>query len=154
PTWEIVKPDNLKGRPANPKVVLSILMAVNRPLVLGVENEKASASDLAAYGLDKPQRVVVTETKDKKDTKHEVLIGKEAGPARVYEKRAGQDVVYVVQSTLLVSMKEEVRDTTIFRFDEDKVKSVKLTGWQHVDGAPRTYTLEKSGDAWALKEDK
>jgi hypothetical protein len=141
PTWEIVKPDGLKGRPANAEVVQGIIRALNRPRAVGIE-AASPPKDAKTYAL----------TQDK--TRHVVTLWeKDAG--NLYVKWPGREPVYVVPKNALTKpLEQEVRDTTIFNFRADQVTTVKVTGWGDNQPRPQTYTLEKSGDKWVVKEDK
>jgi hypothetical protein len=152
--WKIVKPVALKDRSASEPVVREILSEVNRLPVKEVVAEKADKPDLdRKYGLASPSaRVVVTVTKDKKDTKYEYDFGKEEAGKGTYAKTSGKDTIYLVDNHALDWKDREVRDTTIFDFDADKVATVKLSGWFSRDKEVTTRTLEKKDGKWTIKE--
>jgi hypothetical protein len=155
--WKIVKPASLKDRKASDQVVREVLGELNRLTAREVVAEKADAGDLAkSYDLAKPPyKAIVTVTKDKKATTHEFDFGKEApGGKGVYLKLGGKDTVYLVGPEVLTTLKKELRDTTVFDFDPEKVQAVKITGWKKLLGSPATRTMEKKDGKWVMTDPK
>jgi hypothetical protein len=154
--WKLTKPAALKRRKASEQVVREILNDLNRLTAKEVVAEKADKSVLAKeFDLAQPPyRVAVTITKDKKSTTHTFDLGKEVAGKGIYLKLGDKDTVYLVGAEVLTAIKKELRDTTVFDFDPDKVVSLKLTGWKKLLGSPHTRTLEKKDKTWTCKEQK
>jgi hypothetical protein len=154
--WKLVKPASLKGRKASDQVVREILGDFNRLTAKEIVAEKPDKNELAkAYDLAQPPyRVTVKITKDKKTTTHTFDLGKEVPGKGVYLKLGDKDTVYLVGPEVLAALKKELRDTTVFDFDPEKVVSVRLTGWKKLLGSPQSRTLEKKDGTWTCKEQK
>jgi hypothetical protein len=150
--WKLVKPAPLKGRKASESVMRGILDELNRLTAKEIVAEKATAAELAKnYNLAKPPyKVVITITKDKKDTKHEFDVGKEVTGKGVYLKLGDKDAVYLVGADVLTPFKKEIRDTTVFDFKTDDVVAVKVTGWKKTLGSPNSLLLEQKDGKWVL----
>jgi hypothetical protein len=147
--WLFSAPAALKGRKVGERFLSDILGDLNRPSVREIVSEKADARDLAAWELSPPQaRVIITQTKDKKTTVHDYLIGKEDPTKGLYLKLGTKDMVYRVDPILMINLKKEPRDTTVFNFAPEQVIKVTAKGWASVTGAPLTYVLEQKDGAW------
>jgi hypothetical protein len=134
--------------------VRAILGDLNRLTAKEIVAEKPDKNELAkTYDLAQPPyRVSITTTKDKKPTTHTFDLGKEVKDKGIYLKLGGKDTVYLVDSRVLEDIKKEMRDTTVFDFDVDKVNEIKLTGWKSLLGAPTSRTLVKQNGKWTCKE--
>lgn len=152
--WKIEQPANLKGRNANEQVVRDVLADLNRLRAVEIVAEKADEKELAGWGLEKPPvKVVITVTKDRKDTKHEFAFGKERGAAKGhYAKLSDSPAVYVVEPNVVAGLKKELRDPTVVDFDLDKVQGVTFKGWQKVVGTVTTLTIDRKDRAWVVKD--
>jgi hypothetical protein len=150
--WTFVKPAGMKGRKVNADAVRGILDELNRLRAEEVVAEKPDQKELAdRYHLLKPPvKVVVTLTKDKKPETHTFELGKDTGKG-VYLKQGGKDVVYLVSPGVLNAVKKDLRDTTIFSFDPDKVTTLTLKGWKNLTGSVFTLSLEQKDGKWAVK---
>src|SRR5262249_6112919 len=106
--WKFVKPDDLKGRTADPITVQSILSPLSTPHSVTVETEEAKGDELdKRFGLKMPQtEVVVTVTKDGKGTDYKFDFGKDAGPTAVYAKQSQRGMIFTVDKTTLNVLKE------------------------------------------------
>lgn len=151
--WKFSKPAALKGREANGIVLRQLLDELNRLRAEEIVAEKSQEKDLAnTYDLAKPPvKVVVTLTKDKKPTTFTFDLGKEVAGKGVYLKRSDRDMVYLVNADLLNTLKRELRDTTVFRFEPEKVTTLTLRGWKNVLGAVYTLSLEQKDGSWTVK---
>jgi hypothetical protein len=149
--WKLVKPASLKGRQASDQVVRDILGELNRLTAKEVVAEKAATGELSKYDLAKPRyKVVVTLTKDKKDTKHEFDFGKEEAGKGVFLKLIGKDPIYLVGTEVLNPLKKELRDTAVLDFNPSDVVAVKFTGWKKTLGSPNSLMLEQKDGKWVL----
>lgn len=150
--WKLVKPDALKGREANADAMRELLGELNRLSAKEIVAEKADAKDLAGtYDLAKPAyRVVITVTKDKKPTTHEFVFGKEVAGKGVYVKLGSKDAIYLVGPEVLAALRRELRDTTVFHFDLDKVTGMTVRGWKTVVGAVTTLTFAQADGKWTV----
>jgi hypothetical protein len=150
--WKFTKPANLQGRQASSAVLNNILDDLNTLRAEEIVREKADQKDLALFELAKPPvRVTVTITKDKKSTTHTFDLGKEVAGKGVYLKRGDKEMVYLVTPTVLQAIKKELRDTSIFNFDPNKVTTLTIKGWANVVGAPFTLALEQKDGQWTAK---
>ena len=152
--WKFVRPPKAKGRNANPNVVNEVLGDLNKLVVREVVSEKASTTDLKNYGLASPAyRAIVTLTKDKTNTTHTYLFGKESSGKGYYARVSGKDTIYLVDGRVIDAMKKELRDTTVFEFDPKDVTALKLTGWRNVRKAGITLTMEQAKEGeWKGKD--
>ena len=112
-------------------------------LVLNMCNIKAqdtieeNASDLSAYGLDKPASIVTATMKD--GTKHTVEVGNQApgGSGYTYVKMGGSNTVYVVNTPDVNRMHQGKTDYI----------STDLISVASTEQQPTIIKLELSGDA-------
>jgi hypothetical protein len=152
--WKITAPKKLAGRSASEDTVREILSALNRLRATEVVAEKADPKALAGYGLKAPPyQVVVTLTKSGKDTPHTYDFGKEApGGKGVYAKVSGKDAIYVVDSGILTTLKKDLLDPTVFRFDADKVEALALKGWKKSNGVVASLVVARKDGKWTAKD--
>ncbi|MFO0845355.1 MAG: DUF4340 domain-containing protein [Gemmataceae bacterium] len=150
--WKFTKPAALKGKQANANALRDVLDELNRMRAEEVVAEKADAKELAGYDLAKPPvKVVVTVTKDKKAEAKTFDLGKEAGGKGVYFKRSDREPIYLVGASILGTLKRELRDPTVFRFDPERVTSLAVKGWEKAAGTPLTLSLERKDGKWEVK---
>ncbi len=151
--WKFVLPKNLKDRDASESAISDILGDLNRLSVVEVVSEKPTADELAkTYGLTRPSyRAVVTTTKDGKDRTHIYEFGSEVKGKGYHARVSGSDTVYLVDGRVIDTLKRELRDTTVLKFDPSQVKTIELTGWSAIFVNPKTATLERKGSAWIGK---
>ena len=56
-------------------------------------------------------------------------------------------------NAVLATLRRELQDLTVFQFDLNKVKSVKMVGWKAKAGQNLTRVMERTGArAWTMKE--
>src|SRR5207248_11047657 len=136
---------DLAGRSADPQAVENILNTLNRLQAQKLVAEKAEPAQLEReYGLKPPAvKAVVTLKQDGKEKSYEYDFGTEA-EGGVYGKQSQSDLVFVANKEILTTLQGQLQDPTVFRFDPNKVRSVKLTGWKDVLGTPLTLDLEKA----------
>jgi hypothetical protein len=153
--WKFETPKDLQGRQADTYAVNDILFAVQRLSPLRVAAEKSSDKQLESFGL-KPAQFEVAVTiapKDGKEEKYVYSFGKETpDKSGVFAKSDRGDFVYVVPPAILTTVQAELQDKTLFTFDVDKVRGLKLTGWKSLLGTPQTLDLERiSKSSWKAK---
>jgi hypothetical protein len=147
--WKFVKPTQWAGREADADVVQEVLSALNRLRAVEVAAEGAKKEDLAGYDLGaRPAfRAVVTVTKEGKPAPFEYRFGKST-KAGVYAKVQGKGAVYVVGSDILSTLQKELRDTTVLKFDPDRVRGLRLRGWYKQAGEELTLAVERKDGGW------
>jgi Domain of unknown function (DUF4340) len=146
--WKMVQPKEMAGRSAESTKVDRLLSTLSGLQAEKIVAEKTTPADLDRYGLAAPAvKVVLTVTKsDKKTEDHTYLFGKEAADkSRLYAKQSDRDVVFEVQKSVIDSLEGDVRDPVVVRFDLNKLRGMKLVGWQEVIGSPFTLELERTG---------
>jgi hypothetical protein len=156
--WKITTPKKLADRSASEETVRDILSSLNKLRAVEVVAEKADAKALPGYGLKAPPyRVVVTVTKGGKGDKGTPTtydFGKEAGGKGVYAKVSGKDTIYLVDNSIIGTLRKDLQDPTVFRFDADKVQTLTLKGWRKstgIKGGSRLVMVRKDGK-WTARE--
>jgi hypothetical protein len=156
--WTLQQPKNLAGRSVDPGKAMSVLSALQILRAEKLLAEKPADGDLGRYGLKSPAvKVSVTETKaDKKPPDTHVftfLFGNESeDKSSVYAKLADRDTVFMVRKSVVDAVQGELRDTAVFNFDVNKVKGIKIAGWQDIIGSPFVLEVErKTSQDWAVK---
>jgi hypothetical protein len=154
-TWKISQPKARAGRAADAIKVERMVGDLRHLQAEKLVAERASDQELGRFGLKSPpMKVTVTIAKpDKKTEDHVYLFGNETeDKASVYAKQGNHDLVFLVRKNLLDDFRTDLQEQTVLHFDVNKLKSVKLTGWQDVVGSPVTLDLErKSGQDWVAK---
>jgi hypothetical protein len=89
---------------------------------------------------------------DKKEKTWTYDFGREVPGKGYYARVSGADTVYRVNARVVETLKREMRDTTVLKFDPEKVKTVKLTGWKQLLGSVQTMVLERKGGTWTRKD--
>jgi hypothetical protein len=152
--WKIVKPEDRAGREAEKAKVEDLLGTINRLSAQQLVEEKAKDDDLdKKYGLKAPQaRVEITVKKDDKPVTYD--FGKDASDGGVYAKQSQRDTIFTVAKTLVSSLPSDLLDPVLFTLDVDKVRKVKLTGWQKLVGSPVTLEFERKDKSspWEVKK--
>lgn len=149
--WTFTKPENLKGKKANSTAVTEMLSDLNQIRSEEIVTEKAEEKDLENLHLSKPPfRVVLTLTKDKKPETRTFSFGREVARG-IHFKRDDREMVYLLNPSILNSFQRELRDTTIFDFDPEKVTTLTVKGWVPLLGAPYTLSLERKAGKWEVK---
>jgi hypothetical protein len=166
--WRLVEPVSFKDRPYADKDqlrrVLEALVDLNATRYV----EKVDAkTDLSKYGLGKAPAVVARVTLKKEGDKGEgktivYHFGSEArkpkdkGPAGVYGViESGTDlqgIVFVVPEGPVNTLKEaELRDRTVFKFDPEKAKEVRLEIKVGLETRKPVFERKKAGGPWTVK---
>jgi hypothetical protein len=150
-TWKFVKP--YKGRSASKNAVQGILSALNSIRAQSVEAEKVEPKEMdSKYGTGK-LRATVTVKSDGKETKHTFDFGKAKGAGSVFMKTSDSPLLFVVPSSEAKALEAELRDRTVLAFDVDKVTGITIRGWADKGkGKPLTFSAERDGDNWKIKE--
>jgi hypothetical protein len=151
--WKLTKPPDLAGRTADKRKVEDILAELR-----GLRPERWEAEgtvDLDKYGLKAPQIKVTVKLKAKDDKSEDwvYLFGKETpDKSGVYAKQEKQDLVFVVPTKALDTLKGDLEDPTVLAFDVAKVKELKLTGWKQAVGSTFTLQIERqTAGTWVPK---
>ncbi len=153
--WKIVKPTDLAGREANPLTLSVLLEHLNRLRAVKLVADKGTPEyekKLKESGLETPSaRATLIVSPEGKPIKYEYLFGKEESPGFLYAKRGNSDLIFTVHKSDIAPFKDDLLTRTVFKFESDKVKSVKLTGWKKVTGVQTTLEVEKDGSGWKIK---
>ena len=156
--WVLKLPKELAGRSVDSIKVANLLGELHNLHAEKLLVEKASAADLERYGLKTPSaKVTITEAKpDKKPAEEQtftLLFGKETeDKSSVYAKLGSGDTVFMVRKGVLDAVQGDLRDPTVLKFDINKVKGMKIAGWQDVIGSPFVLELERrTSQDWAVK---
>jgi hypothetical protein len=151
-TWKFALPKDMDQRVADGFAVRDILFGLARLSALRVAAEKPGDKELEGFGLKPPQvQAAVTLTmRDDKEEKHTFSFGKETpDKSGLFAKSDHSDMVYVVPAAILTPLQAELQDKTLFAFDVDKVRGMKLAGWKNVVGLVQTLDFErKSKTSW------
>jgi hypothetical protein len=153
-TWKLTQPKNLAGQSADTTKVEHLLNELRNLQVEKLVAEKPSEKDLERFGLKTPlTKAVVTVTKPDKKTEEVVYtFGKESDDkSNVYARLNQRELVFLAPKVVVDSLQSDLQDTVLLQFDPEKVKGLKLVGWQDVIGNPFTLDLEKSGKEWKSK---
>src|SRR5262249_26510781 len=80
--------------------------------------------------------------------------GKDADGGGVYAKQSQRDTIFTVDKTVVSGLPAELLDPVLFTLDVDKVRKVKLTGWQKLFGSPFTLEFERKDKSspWEVKK--
>jgi hypothetical protein len=152
PAWTFKQPMDYAGRPAQSFAVEGIINGLRQLRAEKLIAEKASPELQEQYGLKTPSvKVTLVATKDNKPEEHVYLFGKDTDEG-TYAKLGDRDLIFQVNKTVLSRLSGELREQTVFSFDRNKVKALKVTAWQDVVGSPYTLDLErKSPTEWTVK---
>ncbi len=158
--WKLTKPKDLPNRTAadagEVEQVLGTLAHLTAKKWVQKVNPK-DAKTLEPFGLDKPGVTVtatVKKTGAEKGEPHVYHFGKESDAAdkAVYAIEGNSDLVFLVDPGTVKTLREaDFHDRTVFKFDADKVKEVKLT--IRKEGKTETPVFERNADtrAWVIK---
>jgi hypothetical protein len=154
--WKLKEPKDVAGRTANAATVDRIVAELRGLRTDKLVSEQASPAALEEFGLKTPSLTATVKVKDKDGKKTEDWIyqfGKETpDKSGRYAKENKSDLVFVVTPGVVETLGGELQDPTVFHFDPDKIKTLKLVGWKQV--ASFTFTLEleqKSPKTWTVK---
>ena len=153
-TWNVQAPAAFKGRTADPGRIANLLNGFRLLNADKYVAEKPSEAELdGKFGLKSPAyRVAFTTQQGDKTDEHAILFGKETpDKAARYAKLANSDLVFQVRPHTVESLKGQLLDTTVFRFDPAKVRTLKLTGWHLVDPSIQPLEMEKKDGQWKAR---
>jgi len=118
------------------------------PVGVSNETERASASRLAAFGLD-PENAVTVTLKGSDDSDRQLSFGRTASAGRVYASvQSGSAVVTVTEAlkTSALQNKSAFTDSRLFPVAESSVVSFRLTDGENA------YVFARAGDgAWRVE---
>lgn len=152
--WKINGPESMKGRAADP---LKVADLINQMAFLSLGSPKLAADKPTEEVLNRlelnPARLKVTLTVKEMG---EVIyhFGGDVGTEKrqVYLKPSDQDLVFEVERTAFDNFQRaDIEDTVVHKIDKVKLKGVKVTGWQDIDGTPKTVEIERKDGKWSLK---
>jgi hypothetical protein len=140
--WEIEEPIKT---PADDDQVDLILTSLENAEIERVVVD--SASDLSAFGLDKPQVELQLGTDE---TQFDTLFIGSHNPTQsfVYSRLSGEKRVFLLPSSVYNNVSKKlfaIRDKTVLSFNKDDVRRVSL------DRRDDTLVFEKEGDKWRIK---
>jgi hypothetical protein len=152
PAWTFKQPMDYAGRTAQPFAVEGIVNQLQHLRAEKLIAEKVSPELLDQYGLKTPSvKVTLVAMKGDKPEEHVYLFGKDVEDG-VYAKLGDRDLIFQVKKSVLTQLSNELRDLTVFSFDKNKVKALKVTGWHDFAGSPYILDLErKSATEWTAK---
>jgi hypothetical protein len=155
--WKIVRPTEQAGRNAETGKIDDLLRSMNRLTAQQLAAEKATDEELdKKYGLKAPQaRVEITVKKDDKPVTYAYEFGRESeSGGGVYAKQSQRDTIFTVDKTAVSGLPTDIMDPVLFTLDADKVRKVKLTGWQKLVGSPLTLEFERKDKSspWEVKK--
>jgi len=162
--WILKEPKDLPNRTAadanEVDRVLRILANLTaRKWVKKVDPKDAKA--LGPFGLDTAALTFTATVKKTGEDKgegeaHVFKFGKDAGAADqpgVYAIQGNSDLVFVVDQSTVKELREaELRDRTVFKFDAEKVKEIKIAVRKDKEGV-KTPVFERNAEtrAWVIK---
>jgi hypothetical protein len=151
--WKIKEPKEFAGRSADAAKVEAVIRELR-----GLRAETLVAEgmvDLEKYGLKAPQVKATIKIKGKDDKPEEWVytFGKETDDKTgVYAKQDRRDLVFAVRPDVLTTVRSDLLDPTVFSFDVNKVKGLKLFGWKQAIGFTFGLELErKDASTWTVK---
>lgn len=140
--WQIVQPKPYAADPDTSSSLVAALSSVSADKTI-----EDNASDLAQYGLTRPQLDVSVLRKDGKTS--ELLIGDDTPTnSGSYAKLAGDPHVYTVLSFVKTGVDKslnDLRDKRLLTFDSDKLTRVELQG----KGQPVEFG-KNSANEWTI----
>jgi hypothetical protein len=166
--WTFAKPDARKDKPADPQAVSGLVGLLSGLFPERVVAENPSADELKKWGLDPaaPRMAVTVGLKDEspKDKEKEKEKDKDkAKPSElvyhfgndtddrqhVYAQQVGRPVAFLVRKAVFDRFAtDELRDPTVYRLDQAKVRKLRVKGWREVLGSPTEYVMERKGAEW------
>ena len=150
--WAFVKPDALKGKPADPERAANILATLS---TLGgrVAVEAPTPDDLKRLTLDPsaPRLRVTLAVKDDAAKDRVYEFGGDADDGRtVNVRQAGRPFVVVApRAAFDLLAAGDLRDRLLYSLDPAKVKRLKIRGWKAAKGAVTTAQYERGPSGWA-----
>lgn len=155
PAWKYTQPDAMKGKDADPSEVSILLTLLSSQRAARFIDEQPADAKLAEYGLDPkgPALRVSVGLKAEGDDKERVYdLGKETTDGHVYARQQGRAAVFTLPKEVVNRFAgADLRDKTVVRFDQSKVKTVRLRGWFSLTGTVTVLEFEKQGGDWVAK---
>lgn len=158
--WTYALPADVKGLTADADLIRGDLLnnlASEKPV--RIVAEQPSDAELGKFGLDpKNPRVKVSVGLDagptppaNADKERVYYFGNETDDHQhVFARQEGKSPVYTVAKLLVDKLTSaDLRDKTLVRFDQSKVKKIKVRGWREKTGGEvLTREFDKSGGTW------
>ncbi len=159
--WKFTKPATLAGRLADTDSVTAILEGMNGLAAQALVNDKPTDKELQdGYGLKNPKnKVTITVTKDGKPVTFVYEFGKDfvTNATQVYARevfpkdQGGRDMVFTVAKESLEPFGRELEDLSIFKYDPNDARGLKVSGWRHVLSLITLEFTSTDGLTWAPK---
>ncbi len=152
--WKLTAPKDLAGRTVETAKLQRILAIFGHLVANKLVADKLTANDLERFGLKNPAtKLAITTEQDKKTEEAVYLLGKETDDkSGVYAKIADRDLVFILPTSTVDSLKGDLQDPVVLQFEPSKVKTMKISGWNDVVGSTITLQLErKSAVDWTAK---
>src|SRR5207249_562389 len=70
----------------------------------------------------------------------------------VYARHSDREFVFLVPVSVVKPLSADLADRTVFNFDPDRAKELKLTGWRKLGKGVQTLRLVKAAKGWEVKE--
>jgi hypothetical protein len=140
--WSIEQPGTYK---ADSNAVRALLSTVRNLRATDFANDAPAAADMAAYGLDNPERELVLRTGE--GAAVTLMVGKESEEG-LYVKAGDKPTVFVVGkwvSTDLDKGVNDLRDKSLLGFEPAAVTAIEVSR-----GEGEQFTLARAGDTWSV----
>lgn len=153
--WKLTGPKEVAGRNADADRVERVINDLRGIMAEKYVAEKPSENMLENYGLKSPstKATIAIDKGDKKTEEFVYQFGKETDDKTAYfAHMTGSDFIFLVRKGIVDDLQGDLQDPTVLKFTADKLKGMKLTGWQDVAISPVTLDLErKSNTSWVAK---
>lgn len=153
--WKFDKPKDLAGRPADARNVEQIIGDLRDLVAERLVAENPTDAQLDTYGLKTPAiKANLSVKADKKNEDWTYLIGRETDDkSGYYVKQGGHGLVFVVRAPVVEALKAELQDPTVFHFNPDTIREIKITGWRKAMGFNMTLHLQRAAGTknWTVK---
>ena len=139
--WQIESPS---AHRADNNAVRAFLSAIRNLRATDFANDNPAPADLAAYGLDTPQRQITLRAGEQDVT---LQVGKEFDQG-LYVRAAGRPTVFVVGKWAdrdLDKGVNDLRDKTLLTFDPTQARTFEIAR-----GEGGSFTLAANGGTWSL----
>jgi hypothetical protein len=150
--WKFRDPKDLAGHAASPRAVAGLIESLRGMQTDRLVAENPSAKQLDGFGLTAPAIKAIVKINDKSAKKTEdwtYSFGNQTDDkAGRYARVSKSDLVFLAGTSTLTALQSELQDPTIFHFDVQKVKALRLTGWKQ---SVSNLELEKKGASWVVK---
>jgi hypothetical protein len=161
--WLLLEPKDLKDRPyADAAEVQKVLNDLTRVTAIKYVKKVEPKEGLGAYGLSPPAvtaAVTLKKEGEKEAKTYTYLFGSEATPEKgkpsaAFAVMTGggelKDILFEVSPTIVATLKNaELRDRTVFRFDPEKVKEVKVAHQGAVEFRKFAFTRKLPDKNWS-----